>query len=122
MTKEELKNLTKGFAVEVFHFLAKLEKGKEMDVITNQLLYSSSSVAVNYRAACKGKSHSDFLNKLKIVEEEADECLFWLEFIGDLKIRCDKEKLIALKKEANELVSIFSSSIKTVKSKINPKS
>ena len=85
MTKEELKKRTKSFAIKVFKFLMEIEKNKAVDVITYQLFKSSSSVAANYRAVCRGKSESDFLNKLKIVDEEADESLFWLEFIKDCK-------------------------------------
>ena len=117
MNKEELKTRTKKFAVRVFKFLLSVEKCKEMDVITRQLLRSASSVAANYRATCRGKSNADFLNKLKVVDEEADESLFWLELIDELNINCDKDELKALMKEANELVSIFSASIKTLKLK-----
>jgi len=90
MTKEELKNRTKIFALNVFKFLMAMEKSKAVDVVSYQLFKSSSSVAANYRAVCRGKSDADFLNKLKIVDEEADESLFWLEFIQGLEIECDK--------------------------------
>jgi four helix bundle protein len=70
-----------------------LQKSKAVDVISYQLFKSSSSVAANYRAVCRGKSNSDFLNKLKIVDEEADESLFWLEFIKGLELQCDKDEL-----------------------------
>jgi four helix bundle protein len=114
MTKEELKKRTKTFAIRTFKFLMEIEKNKAVDVISYQLFKSSSSVAANYRAVCRGKSDSDFLNKLKIVDEEADESLFWLEFIQELEI--ELEKLI---KEADELVAIFSAGIKTIKSRNN---
>ena len=119
MNKEELKERTKRFAIRVFRFITSLEKGKPTDIISNQLLKASSSVAANYRAVCRGKSNADFLHKLKVVDEEADESLFWLEFIRDLELKCDKKELAELLKEANELVSIFSASIRTIKSK-NP--
>ena len=117
MTQEELKNRTKAFAVRVFKFLLKIDTTKSVNIISYQLLKSSSSVAANYRAACRAKSSSDFLYKLKVVDEETDESLFWLEFINDLEIECDKMELVLLIKEANELVSIFSASIRTVKLK-----
>ncbi len=117
MSKEELKKRTKDFAVRVFKLLVSLERSKAADVVTYQLLKASSSVAANYRAACRGKSSADFLNKLKVVDEEADETLFWLEFIYDLEINCNKEELHSLIKEANELVSIFSAAIRTIKSR-----
>jgi four helix bundle protein len=117
MTKEELKKRTKLFALNIFKFINTLPKEKSIDVITYQILKSSSSVAANYRAVCRGKSVSDFLNKLKVVDEEADETLFWLEFIEDLKVKCDQEKLKSLMKEADELVAIFSAAIRTIKTK-----
>lgn len=121
MTKEQLKNRTKKFALDVFKFLMKLEKNKAVDVVSFQLFKSSSSVAANYRAACRGKSTADFLNKLKIVDEEADESLFWLEFIQGLETECDSNELNKLIKEADELVAIFSAAIKTIKEKNNIK-
>ena len=117
MNKEELKQRTKDFSIRVFKFLKTLPKGKDVDIISYQLFKSSSSVAANYRATCRSKSSADFLNKLKVVDEEADESLFWLEFIDELGLECDNMELEYLKKEANELVSIFSSAIKTIKSK-----
>ena len=117
MDKEELKNRTKDFALRVFKLLMSIEHNKAVDVISYQLLKASSSVAANYRSACKGKSSADFLNKLKVVDEEADESYFWLEFINELELKCDKKELIFLLKEADELVSIFSAAIRTIKSK-----
>ncbi|WP_246021952.1 four helix bundle protein [Flavobacterium cellulosilyticum] len=107
--------------MDVFKFLMLIDKDKAVDVVSFQLFKSSSSVAANYRAVCRGKSSADFLNKLKIVDEEADESLFWLEFIKGLEIVCDKVELEKLIKEANELVAIFSSGIKTIKEKNNIK-
>lgn len=121
MTKEELKRRTKQFSLDVFKFLMKMDKSKAVDVISYQLFKSSSSVAANYRAVCRGKSTSDFLNKLKVVDEEADESLFWLEFIQGLELDCDKSQLEKLIKEADELVAIFSAGIKTIKAKNNIK-
>ena len=76
MTKEELKNRTKQFALDVFKFLMSLEKTKANDVVSFQLFKSSSSVAANYRAVCRGKSDADFLNKLKIVDEKQMKVCF----------------------------------------------
>ncbi len=121
MTKEQLKNRTKQFALDVFKFLMRLNKTKAVDVVSYQLFKSASSVAANYRAVCRGKSTADFLNKLKVVDEEADESLFWLEFIKGLEIECDKIELEKLIKEADELVAIFSAGIRTIKEKNNIK-
>jgi len=96
----------------------KLPKSKGADVITYQLIKASSSVAANYRAVCRAKSKADFINKLKIVEEESDESLFWLEFISELKLI--PEKLLKdLINEANELVAIFTAALKTSKKNRN---
>ena len=117
MTKEELKKRTKEFAIRIFKFLKTLPAGKDVGIISYQLFKASSSVGANYRAVCRSKSSNDFLNKLKVVDEETDESLYWLEFIDELELKCDKNELEYLKKEANELVSFFSAAIKTLKSK-----
>ncbi len=119
MDKIQLKNRTKNFAIKVFKMVEKLPKSKGTDVIAYQLIKSSSSVAANYRAVCRAKSKADFINKLKIVEEESDESLFWLVFIADLEL-INNKLLKDLIKESNELVSIFVAALKT--SKTNYKS
>ncbi len=73
MDKVQLQNRTKSFAVRVFKMVEKLPKSKGTEIIAYQLIKASSSVAANYRAVCRAKSKADFINKLKIVEEEADE-------------------------------------------------
>ena len=114
MDKIQLQDRTKTFAIRVYKMIGKLPKSKGAEVIAYQLIKASSSVAANYRAVCRAKSKADFINKLKIVEEEADESLFWLEFIADLDL-IQKILLINLIKEANELVSIFTAALKTSK-------
>ena len=114
MNKVQLKNRTKKFAIRVFKMIEKLPRSRGAEVITYQLLKASSSVAANYRAVCRAKSKADFINKLKIVEEESDESLFWLEFIEELEL-IQKKLLEDLIKEANELVSIFTAALKTSK-------
>ncbi len=93
-----------------------MPKTQGAKVVSYQLLKSSSSEAANYRAACRGKSRADFINKMKIVEEEADESLFWLQFIKDVELINNDSELDALIKEADELVAIFTKSLKTLKS------
>ncbi len=119
INKVQLQNRTKSFAIRVFKMAEKLPKSKGTEVIAYQLIKASTSVAANYRVVCRAKSKADFINKLKIVEEESDESLFWLEFIADLEL-IHKKLLTNLIKEANELVSIFIAAIKT--SKTNYKS
>ena len=82
--------------------------------MNRQIIRSATSVAANYRAACRARSKADFVNKLGIVEEEADETLFWIDmFIESGKFK--KENIINLYKEADEIVAIFSASHKTAK-------
>ena len=119
MDKIQLQNRTKRFAVRIFKMVEKLPKSKGTEVIAYQLIKSSSSVAANYRAVYRAKSKADFINKLKIVEAESDESLFWLEFISDLEL-INNKLLKDLIKESNELVSIFAAALKT--SKANYKS
>jgi four helix bundle protein len=115
MDKFELMERTQQFAVRVYKLVDKFPKTQGAKVISYQLLKSSSSQAANYRAACRGKSKADFINKMKIVEEEADESLFWLQFIKDLGLIKNDSELDALVIEANELVAIFTKSLKTLK-------
>ena len=114
MDKIELKRRTRRFAVEVIEFIEKQPSGRALNVLCNQLIRTTSSVGANYRSACRGKSSADFINKIIIVEEEADESLYWLELMekSDL-VRA--EDLIALKKEADELTAIFTAIGKTAK-------
>ncbi len=94
-------------------------------LIGNQIFRSGTSTAANYRAVCRARSTADFISKLSIVEEEADETLFWLELIKEIEI-VDKTLLNPLMQENNEIIAIIVSSIKTArnnKKKIqNPKS
>ena len=116
MDKFELMERTRKFAVDVYKLVNQFPKTQGAKVISYQLLKSSSSEAANYSAACRGKSRADFINKMKIVEEESDESLFWLQFIKDVELVKDNSELDILIKEANELVAIFTKSLKTLKS------
>jgi len=93
-----------------------LPKSKGTEVIAYQLIKAASFIVANYRAVCRAKSKADFIKKLKIVEEEADESLFWLEFVGELGL-IRKQLLKELIKEADKLVSIFTAALKTTKAK-----
>ena len=114
MNEEQLKKRTKEFAKNIIHLCRNLPNNREGRLIGNQLFRSGTSVAANYRAACRGRSKAEFVSKLAIVEEEADESLFWLELIKEMDIY--KESVVdALMKESNEIIAIMVSSIKTVK-------
>jgi len=107
---------TKKFAIDVWLFCNKLPTNREFNNYVNQLLRCSSSVGANYRASQRAKSTSDFIYKLKIVEEEADESLFFLELIKEIntntKLIEENERLL---KEGNEILSMVVASIKKVK-------
>ena len=83
-------------------------------VIGKQLLRSATSVAANYRAACRGRSRADFLSKMGVVVEEADESAFWLELLADAEL-IKRERLSELTTEANELLAIFAAAQLTTK-------
>jgi four helix bundle protein len=91
---------------------------QEGKVISNQIIRSATSVASNYRAACRAKSPKDFISKMGIVEEECDETIFWMEIIEELQMLTEIEELLSIKKEANEILSITVASIKTVRNKL----
>ena len=119
MTKEELIARNKRFVMGVLTTADTLPSNRIYDSLVRQIVRSSSSVGANYRAACRAKSTADFINKLKIVEEEADETSFFLDLLHDLNSGKNKEKLNQLLIESNELVSIYSASIITMKKKLN---
>ena len=118
MDKFELQNRTKHLAIRVIKLTKTFSLSQEGKVISNQIIRSGTSVASNYRAACRAKSPKDFISKMGIVEEESDETLFWLEIIEELQMTKEIEELKAIKKEANEILSITVASIKTVKNKL----
>jgi four helix bundle protein len=114
MRTEELKLRTKQFALRVIKLVEPLPKNKIGDVLGKQILRSATSVAANYRAACRARSKADFISKIAIVEEEADESLFWLELIAESGLM-NTERLKDLTKEADELTAIFTATGKTAK-------
>lgn len=115
MKKEVLKR-TKEFAINCWKFCAKIPKSREYNAYVNQLIRSSSSVGANYRAAQRAKSTADFINKLTIVEEEADESLYWLEIFEEIAKEF-RNDILQLKKEGGELLAITVASINTARKK-----
>ena len=112
--KNELKQRTKSFALRIIGLVDGLPTGRAAEVIGRQLLRSGTSVGANYRAACRAKSVADFIAKMGIVEEEADECMYWMELLDEAKI-LPLTRLQPLMAEADELVAITVSSIRTAK-------
>ncbi len=118
MTKEELKNRTRQFALMTIKLVDDPPNTKAGQTIGNQIIRSGTSVAANYRSACRARSNADFISKITIVEEECDETLFWLELIAEANL-LKKERLHDMIKEADELTAIFTASGKTAR-KNNP--
>ncbi|MEP7322464.1 MAG: four helix bundle protein [Saprospiraceae bacterium] len=104
----------KKWAIAVVLLTRKFPSEPEFKACRNQLVRSAPSSAANYRAASRGKSTADFIHKLKIVEEELDETIFWLEFIIEL-IPGLKEEINPIMKESHELLAIVVASIKTAR-------
>jgi len=112
MTTAELKARTKDFALRIIRLVDVLPNTVKGRAIANQIMRSATSVAANYRAACRARSRAEFIAKIGVVEEEADETAFWLELIVDSSIRTEKQ-IGPLRKEANELVAIMAASRKS---------
>jgi four helix bundle protein len=115
MTREEMKSRTKAFGNRIVKLCSKLPDDWISRTLGKQLLRSGTSVGANYRAVCRAKSNSDFINKLRIVEEECDESLFWMEMLVDNDL-IKASLLCNLMKEANEILAIVVSSAKTARS------
>ena len=111
---QELQDRTKKFALRIIRAFSRLPKSEEARVLGRQFLRSGTSVAANYRAACRARSAADFISKISVVVEEADETLFWLELIVEAGLIKSKtaEPLIL---ECTELLKIFSASLATAK-------
>lgn len=112
--QEQLKERSKRFAVRIVQIVRILPKSDEARTIGRQLFRSATSIAANYRAACRSRSRAEFVAKIGIVVEEADETVFWLELLRDAGI-LDSKKLAPELKEANELLAIFAASQITAK-------
>ena len=112
MHADEMKERTKSFSLRAIRLVNALPKSAVSRVLGDQLLRSATSVAANYRAACKGRSKAEFIAKLGTVEEEADECQLWIELIGDSRL-IHKQLLSSLLGEAKELTAIVAASRKS---------
>ena len=111
---ERLQSRTKRFALRIITLYRSLPKTDEARILGKQLLRSGTSVGANYRAACRARSRAEFVAKLGVVLEEADESAFWLDLMQEAGI-FPEEKLHEIIDESNELVSIFVASVRTAK-------
>ena len=109
-----LKQRTQEFALQVFKLVDALPRSRSEEIIGNQLAKAASSIGANYRAACRGRSKADFISKITIVEEEADETQYWLELLMNIG-KTNQREIITLLEEAKELTAIFTASGKTAK-------
>ena len=116
MDEREFKDRTKLIALRIIRVLEALPKSDTARIIGKQLLRSGTSIGANYRAACRGKSVADVLHKLAIVEEQADEALYWMELLIESEIDAE-QKLALLKKDVNEIVAMIVASIRTLRAK-----
>ena len=114
MSERDLKTRTKAFGFRVLKLVDALPKTTAGRALASQIVRSGTSVAANYRAACRARSTSDFIAKMGIVEEETDETLFWLELLEESDL-VSAANLISIKKEADELIAITVASIKTAR-------
>jgi len=116
MNEQVLKARTKQLALKVIELVGELPAGKAGDILGRQILKSGTSAGANYRAACRRKSVADMIHKLSIVEEEADETVYWLELLGESRL-VPSTRLSWLLKETNELVAMTVASIKTLRAR-----
>jgi four helix bundle protein len=114
MKPKDLKQRTKEFALRIIKLVESLPRGKITDVIGKQLLRSGTSVGANYRSACRAKSTADFISKMGTVEEEADESIYWMELLIESGL-ISKDEVDELLDEADQIVAITVSSIKTAR-------
>src|SRR5258707_8823033 len=106
---QELKNRTKQFAIRIVKLFRSLPRTEEARIIGKQMLRSGTSVAANYRAVCRARSKAEFIAKIGVVVEEADETVLWLELLVDTDI-VRESRMTNLLSEANELLAIFAAS------------
>jgi four helix bundle protein len=116
MNADEFKDRTKAFGLRVVRLVEALPQSRTADVFGKQLLRCGTSVGANYRAACRAKSPADFVAKMKIVEEECDEAIYWMELIVEAGLM-PENRVTDLLKEANEILSMVVSSLKTARSR-----
>lgn len=111
---ESMKKRTKAFALRIVYLHKSLPKTDEARIIGRQILRSGTSAAANYRAVCRARSRKEFVAKLGVVVEEADETVFWLELLVEAGI-VPRQKLADLAGEANELLAIFAAALRTAR-------
>jgi len=115
MDSTEMKLRTKKLALRFIRLVQSLRSDRAADILGRQLLRSGTSIGANYRSACRAKSRADFTNKLKIVEEEADESLYWMELLTEAGL-VRTSRLTNLYNDTNEVLSMVTAAIRTIRS------
>jgi len=113
MNEQLFKDRTKRLALGIIELVERLPKNRTADVIGRQLLRSTTSIGANYRSACRGKSTADVIAKLRIVEEEADESVYWMELLTESGL-LSATQISKLSQETNEIIAMTVASIKTL--------
>lgn len=116
MDEKTFKDRTKKLAVQIIKQVDNLPNSRSVNAIANQLVRSGTSIGANYRAACRAKSTPDMINKMKIVEEESDETMYWLELLVEAEI-VPQTQIAEIYKETNEILAMTVSSIKTLRAR-----
>ena len=106
----------KKLAVAIIKQMDKLPNSRTADVVARQVIRSGTSIGANYRAACRAKSTPDMINKLKIVEEEADETQYWLEILTEAGL-VPQEQISSIHKETDEILAMTVASLKTLRNR-----
>lgn len=117
MDAEELKRRTQQFALDIIRIVQGIPNQNSARIVSWQLIRCGTSVGSNYRAACRAKSPADFISKLKIVEEECDESMYWMELLQAMGTDNDAS-IAGLMNEAGQLLSIIVASIRTARASI----
>jgi len=117
MTPNEMKSRTKNYALRVIKLVDALPQKRSANRLGDQLLRAATSVGANYRAACRARSNPDFLNKLRIVEEECDESLYWIEILVESGL-VRHQRVETLAGEGNEILAIIVASAKTTRARL----
>jgi four helix bundle protein len=112
--KDEIMRRTKNITLDAIRLVDEMPNKPSIWQLSRQFMDSAASIGANYRAACRPKSRADMLNKFKIVEEEADETLYWLEIFEESGT-INNARLIKLKREVNEILSIIVASLRTLR-------
>ena len=114
MNQDDFKKRTKAFALRIIRLAESLPETPTARAIRNQIIRSGPAIGANYRAACRAKSKADFISKMGTVEEEADETIFWMELLIEAGV-VKRSRISDLLEEANEILSIVVTSIKTAR-------